>query len=1361
MIKFRILIICFLFCTPAIGQTYNNLSFEQINHVQGLLSDVVYSTHQDKNGFIWFSTSEGIVRYDGYEFRSFKNHPYLGQFYGMSISKMKSDSEGNIYICSNVGFYAFSDELEPILNFATETINGFQVNDFLIASNGLIYISTDEGFFTVNPKEKSIKNISMVVGEEFKITTTRQIVEDFKGRIWVGDWGHGVLKLNPDENSFTSYRLFESNDEKTLDNVVNSLFIDSHGFLWVGTWESGLFVLNISSEDKVNILKKFVHEPKHKQSIPGNIIFDLEEDKYNGIWLATPYGAAVIQYPLSKNSKIVRCQVSDEPQDISCNVVTNIFRDSSDMLWLATKGGGVEKLYLKQNEFEYLKIPELDPQKRTQSVHAFEKDHKGRLLVGVLSLGFVVYDFEKEQFFHYKDLPEYKSILEKFELNTVNAFLWDKDSVLWMGTRYHGIVTFDALTGKIAYINNLKYRNKFRGRNVNVLYLDTDASVWVGTNLGLNHISNGENNQKIIQNIPLLKDAEGKSVHLNVTGIVKDESGLFYVATQSHGIFNLDFKKGKAKITPWGNEKVPFKIISMFKDVSNRISIGTKGQGFQFLDQDSGGYLSPLPEGNRLGDVVYGINQDDYGSIWLTTNDGISKIWFQGQKAKSEKFLFRNGLQGNIFIPRAFFKDKTGHFFIGGHNGVNMFNPLKITGNYCKANVVITDVFIGGKPVPYFQGKTSKIVVDHLSNDFSVVFSSLSYFFPEANQYAYMLEGVDENWQYVSSKMRSASYHNLSAGTYVFKVKSSNSQGVWNQEPVELSIEITPSPFKTNLAIALYLILSGIIIGAIVRQRVRTNNIKQKLNLESIERTKSEKLHQYKLQFFTNISHELLTPLSILSSAIENSVTKKNLSEDNLFLMQRNVNSLIRLIRQLLSFRKLENGKMTLNLVHSDIASFVMNSVNDFNSLAEKRSMDYTIHVEDDVAGIIDKEKLEMILRNLLSNAFKYTKDGGYIRFSLKWKDKPSVIQIRIKDSGCGIESDALPLLFDRYYRNDTVSEKSGVGIGLNLTKSLVDLLRGTIRVKSEVEKGSVFIVELPVSEDAFELEESILEEENFGLIPKNQGTDEFSEKNENSSEIAGNVLCKILIIEDNEDFRSVLADSLRGQYTLYEASNGAEALDIAKSNDLDLIVSDVMMPGMSGMELCRSLKSNVNTSHIPIILLTAKVGDDNKVAGYEAGADSYIEKPFNHTLLQVRINALLKQRDQFKSRMKSCLSLEPENLSITSFDENFILQAKMIVEENISDSEFSVKSLAKELNASNSMLYRKMTSLVGLAPNEFIRNIRLKRAAQMLGNKAHTISEVAFHCGFNDLSYFGVCFKKMYGTTPTAYQIDEKNSEI
>ncbi|WP_430931138.1 hybrid sensor histidine kinase/response regulator transcription factor [Saccharicrinis sp. 156] len=1335
------------------GQDYNNLYFEHINNTHGLLSDEVYTTVQDKNGFIWFGTAEGIVRFDGYEFESFKNHYHLGKLYGIVITSIHVDKQGNYLVTTDDGFYAFNRFFEPILQFAEKYFKGVKLNNVIKASDGTIYMCSQTGFYIIDEESNSVSVVRPSKTMNISNNNTKQIVEDHKGQIWVTSWSNNLLKLNKDKKSFTNFPLFNPSEKAGYDLATNALFIDNRGYLWVGSWDRGLFVLDISG-DSVNVIKTFEHDGNNPNSIPGDIILTICEDSYNNIWIGTPYGLSIIQYPLSKSHKIVNYTPEDKNGSVSSTIINSVFNDNSNILWVATKGGGVEKLIIERNKFEHLKIPNLFPQRRNQAVHTFEIDHKGRLLAGVLSIGFVVYDMNKKEFKHYQDIPEYKILDDFINLNTVKDFMWDRDSLLWIGTRYNGLVLLDVKKKTVQVLRNRLKRQQYRGRKVNVLHPLQNGSVLVGTEDCLNLLIKGKNNNWNSRYIDLREAAGVSSASFSISGIVSIDGKNVLVASELYGLYKLSFNKGKVDVKKWG--QFEDKIVTLFKDNRGKIWIGTKGSGLKYINPNSTEILSPNPETNIIGDVIYGVNQDKYDNIWVTTNQGVSKIWTQQPELSSESYFYRDGLQGNVFLPRSFYKDKEGRFYVGGYNGFNIFEPHRIKSDNVKAPVAITDILIEGEQLSLSGLKDSVLHMDHLRNDLSISFSSLSYTFPEANQYAYKIKGLDKDWKYANSKMRSANYSNIPAGEYTFVLKGSNSQGVWNEDAVKLSISVDRAPYKSWWAISLYVVFIGLLALFIFRQRLRIERAKQNMELEQVARIKSEKLNQYKLSFFTNISHELLTPISILATSLYNIKEQKEYREDTVSVMERSIAGLERLIKQLLTFRKVETNSMKVSMAHENVSEIVNNCVKDFKPVADKKNISIAIKIEDGIEGKIDKEKWELIIRNLLSNAIKYTPQKGNIWLTLSKSDAANV-NIIVKDSGCGIPQDALPYLFDRFYRvKSKASTKSeGIGIGLNLTKSLIDILKGTIDVESKEGQGALFTVVLPI-DGSYEKDfanndvEKIKGDEVSTVVDTDFENEQDSIYEERKVDLTGKT---ILLVEDNDEFRQSLKGALASKYKILEAEDGKKGIQIAEKEEIDLVISDVMMPNMSGHELCQALKTNINTSHIPVILLTAKVGDENRLAGYQSGANSYLEKPVNMKLLLVRIQALLMNFQNQREKTAVSLNLEPENVTITPLDEEFFNKAKKIVEDNISDAEYSIKDFAKELGVSNSMLYRKMKNLASCSPSEFVRNIRLRRAAQLFDNKTFQISEVAYKCGFNDLSYFGVCFKKMYGVTPTQYQ--------
>jgi signal transduction histidine kinase/DNA-binding response OmpR family regulator/ligand-binding sensor domain-containing protein len=1352
------LLLLFLRFLVAGSQNYSKLHFERIDNTHRMTSEEVLCSNQDKSGFIWFGTSEGAVRYDGYEFNSFKKHKYLGKLFGIRINNIHVDDVDNLYFTSNEGFFAFNSCYEPILPTIIEYFKGRDLNDIYVASDSTVYISSQRGFYVIDPLNEKVTELKAGRDSGMLTSVTKEIVEDAKGRIWVATWGNHILKLNKEKKSFQVFNIFNEKQMGGSKGATNSLFIDSRGYLWVGCWEMGLAVVDIGSDNNVNILKWFKHQSGVDSSISGNIIRSISEDKYNVMWVGTPNGLSSIKFPLSNRHSIINYKPEEKEGAFHSGVITSLFNDNSDILWITSKGGGVYKLIIEQDKFSHYKIPDLNKQNHNQEVQSFELDDQGRVLAGVLSMGFVVYDRGRNKYLHYVDVPEYQVIDKEIKLNTVRCFMWDQDSVLWLGTRHNGLVLLNPQTGQVDVVRKRIKKKDFKGREINVIKKLNNGSVLVGTDEGINHLRIGKGGIWRSEVVDLSEIVGLQKANISVTGIEPVDKNVVFVSTERNGLFKLVFNKGKATAELYGN--MTDKVICLFKDSDQRIWIGTRGNGLKYiLNKEDTVIHSLAPESYIIGDVIYGINQDMYNDIWVTTNKGLTKIEGDISSFESESYYARGGLQGNIFIERAFFKDKDGQFYIGGYNGFNIFEPNRIKSDQSISPIVITEIQVEGEVINEKALVDSTLFLNHIKNDFSIEFASLSYIYPDANQYAYMVEGLDKDWKYVDANKRSANYSNIGTGEYVFKLKGTNSQGAWNDHVLKLRIVVKAAPYKRWWAICLYILGIVLILGIVFKLRLHWERMKKKAELEQMARIKSEKLNQYKLRFFTNISHELLTPVSILSSSLYNIKHGGIHNSQNISVMERNVLKLERMIRQLLTFRKVDANKVYVNISEKNISSLIINIVNDFESLYVQKGLKILLQIEENINGKIDKEKWEIIIRNLLSNAIKYT-DEGQIVVGLKSIDSGGLSLI-VKDTGCGIPQEALSKLFNRFYRVKSEKSKSeeGIGIGLNLTKNLVDILGGSIDVESEEGKGTAFKLFLPI-DGVVEVTEDT-ENKVFSSIKDIDIDGEGIQKDipEENRYAKNYELLKdttILLVEDNDEFRQSVKLAL-GQYaSILEARDGSEGIKLAEDKDIDIVISDVMMPGKKGYELCKEMKDNIKTSHIPVVLLTAKVGDDNKIIGYQSGADAYVEKPVNIDLLILRINVLLQNRKKLRHNTGINLNLEPENVSVTPLDEAFFNQAKKIVEANIADADYSIKEFADDLGVSNSMLYRKIKNLADSSPSEFVRNIRIKRSAQLLENKAFSISEVAYNCGFNDLSYFGVCFKKMYGVTPTAYQAGE-----
>jgi signal transduction histidine kinase/DNA-binding NarL/FixJ family response regulator len=726
-------------------------------------------------------------------------------------------------------------------------------------------------------------------------------------------------------------------------------------------------------------------------------------------------------------------------------------------------------------------------------------------------------------------------------------------------------------------------------------------------------------------------------------------------------------------------------------------------------------------------------------------------------------------LQDHSFNRHAVFKTADGKFYFGGHKGYNSFYPSGVYERSSLFPVFITDIKIANQSLEKLKGSlrdristnmpgyTTQICLLYNYNNISIEFAALDYANARQNKYAYRLNGFDKEWQYTDASQRIATWNNLKSGRYSFHLKSFNKSGLWNEMETTLDIVVLPPPWMTWWAWLIYLILASALTYSgvcFLRNRLR---IKNALRLKDIEKQKIEELNQAKLQFFTNITHEFLTPLTILSASVD--ALKMDAPRDSDFynVMGNNINRLIRLLQQILEFRKAETGNLKLKVSKADMAAFITSSVENISPLMKKNKIHFSLVCDPEtIPAYFDPDKLDKILFNLLSNAAKYNKAGGFVHVNLHYaSEAQDSVLISVRDNGEGIRPQALKGLFQRFYEGDYRRFNTiGTGIGLSLTKDLVELHKGEISVESEVGKGTVFHVKLPIRAEFYD------EYEIDNVVYTLPATVPETPEKERPAPVEKKKTHSLLIIEDNEELLQLMYRLLSRDYTVFTARNGKEGISVLEAQYIDLAVSDIMMPEMDGIAFCKYIKSKFETSHVPVILLTAKNKEEDRIEAYDSGADGFISKPFNLNLLHAKIKNLLKSKAKIARRFTKQLVFEASSLNYADIDEQFLKDAIACVHKHLAEPDFDQQQFAEALGASKSTVYKKLKSLTGLNTSAFIRNIRLKTACKIIEEKKKLrISELAYAVGFGDPKYFSSCFKKEFGIIPSEYldQILEK----
>ncbi|MDH4058346.1 MAG: ATP-binding protein, partial [Cyclobacteriaceae bacterium] len=827
-------------------------------------------------------------------------------------------------------------------------------------------------------------------------------------------------------------------------------------------------------------------------------------------------------------------------------------------------------------------------------------------------------------------------------------------------------------------------------------------------------------------------------------------------------------------------------VSSILEDTEGRIWIGTNYGVFALaVDQDTTynalkalvtvkNYMHFSERNGLASNEIVGLLSDAHNRLWVSTSTGLSLIDPKTNEIKN--YDESDGLQKGRFNAGSLLKTREGIIYFGGVNGLSIFDPDSIRTNETYPPIYITDLKIhykslsakndesGNDPV-YLQKAvhlTKEITLPFDQNSITIEFAALNYIASLKNLYAYTLINFDKDWNYAAIG-RSATYTNINPGTYTFKVKASNNDGVWNEEGTSLVITILPPPWKTWWAYSGYAIVFILLLTVGRNEIVKREQLKSKAKLKEAEAEKYQELDTLKSRFFANISHEFRTPLTLILAPLDKRIAAatETTEKNELTMMRRNATRLLTLVNQLLELSRLEAGTLKLNIRTQSLHKFITYIASQFSSMADSRAIHFELRADHSIELSFDPDKLEKIVTNVLSNAFKFTPSGGAITISLsQYKSTPhfpeGYAQIIITDSGSGIEAQHIERIFDRFYQVDTSStrEYEGSGIGLALAKELVELHKGSISVASTPGVGSSFTIQLPLGTLQMQTDDVV---ESFEAISTE------SPSLENDSTISEKVaeeglLPKLLIVEDNSDLRSYLRNILDGYYEIHEASDGEHGLAIALELIPDLILTDLMMPKVDGLQLCGKLKGSETTSHIPIMLLTAKADIETKLEGLNTGADDYLAKPFDARELKSRIHNLIEIRRKLQKKFSNQFSLAASEIKVDSLDTQFLKKVKQTIEDRIGDPSLSVESLSEEIAMSNVQLYRKLKALTGMTANELIRNIRLDRAASLLKQHAGNVSEVAFQVGFNNLSYFAKCFKEKFNVSPSAFTSSFKN---
>jgi signal transduction histidine kinase/ligand-binding sensor domain-containing protein/CheY-like chemotaxis protein/AraC-like DNA-binding protein len=1361
------LVIILLVSYSTIAQLSESHRVLHYNLKEGLSFGVVNSIVQDNQGFMWFATDDGLNRFDGITFKIFKfdsENPFSIQ--GNYIQSIYKDTDGILWITSRKGLVRFDASHERFITskLSKEEQSDNDISGIYEGKNGYLWLtSSTKGLFKYHKKTNAVVNYRQSSLQGLSSNTLLTTYEDSSGLLWVGTHSKGINVFSTKNNKLVLTQPIGA--EKLSNNRINCIYEDHFHNIWLAT-SNGLYFYQ-RTENKLILI-----HPSATTQLKSRVFLSLLENKNQQLLVGIQDGGLYqidIQSRYNDTPKVpFRAVKGNNGQSFTQRSVQALYADKDKNVWVGTYGEGVYMLDNSQERF--FKFQQKIMDYNTESdvrYYGMTVDNTGLLWLGTDGDGIFQTTSNGEVKKHYKADGKKGSLTD----NAILSAFKDSHNNLWFGSYSGGLFLYNRKNDSfINFKHNSNDKNSLGANDVRVIYEDNQQRIWIGTNGGGLSVFNPDK-----QNFTNYNTAAKNFPSSDVRAIEKDHNGHLWIGTYGAGLYLFNPQNGI--YTAYNAQKGDIQDLSSgvvfalhFDSSNNKLWIGTQENGLILYDTQQK-IAKKFSEKNGLANnTILAIQEDNGHQIWVSTNKGIAKVDLLTHKIYN--FDHTDGLQSGQFNGGAAVYHRAGGFMcFGGTEGWNLFYPDQIKPLTYQPKVLITGVLLFGKSLmPDTESEkntalpSQQIILQPNQSVFSIQYGAINYSYPDENQFAYKLEGLDKEWNFVN-KQKSATYRYLEPGEYTFKVKAANKDHIWFDNYASIKVIVLPPWYKTWWAYLFYSALIGLLIFYYQLYKDRQNELKYQIQIAKIEAEKEKELNEKKISFFTHISHEFRTPLTLIINPIKELLYTDSQEKDisSLHIVYRNARRLLSLVDQLLLFRKADTERDSLKVARLNLKNLCEEVFLCFTHQAKEKQIQYDFICQQDHIEVYgDREKLEIALFNLISNALKFTPKEGKVALSIT--EIADSIIIKVEDSGAGIAPETGDKLFKMFYQVKNTQTKSagGFGIGLYLAKTFINNHKGDITYHSTLGQGTIFTIRLlrgyeHLNPDTIlnddELNSVILEElaDNHDLSIGQQAELSDNEDRELTEEIYAEIKTMV-IIDDNPQIRQYLKQIFKPYFKLHESDNGTDGLKLVEELLPDIVISDVMMQGMSGIELCTLMKKNTSLNHIPVILLTASTLSEIKLKGIEVGADDYISKPFEKDILLARVTGILKSRNDLQKYFFNEITLQSNNLKISSEYKDFLHQCIAIVEKHLTDPDFGVGVLATEIGMSPSGLYNRIKSICGQSPNNFIRFIRLRKAAEMLISTDNTVSETAFQVGVNDPKYFREQFFKLFGMNPSAY---------